>query len=414
VTTREHEPAVTSIDLSHFRKVLGQYPTGVVVVTAFSPTGEVLGMTVGSFTSVSLDPPLVAFLPSKASRSWTALRASGGRYCVNILGSDQEDVCRNVAMRKEDKFHDIEWQVTEHGNPRICGAVAHIDCEVEAIHDSGDHDIVVARVADLAIHNSSYPLLFFRGGYGSFQPLSLVAQDVDLVGQIKLVDLVRPHIDELASRFDTEVGVSALVGQELVLVATSGRVPGAVTPTRVGQRLPFRPPLGSVFAAWGSDELREMWLGHAASSLSAEERGEHARTPDRVRERGYALALGHAEVAEVERNWTLLNEGDPTIRREQLLDDLTSVSRRFNPAHVAHDGEHDVRTVAGPVFHPNGTVAFALSLWGPPRLMSALELDEYVDALKATCAAASESLAEHHRGRPWQDGSSDSASESAR
>lgn len=412
--TKEPEATVTSIDLSHFRKVLGQYPTGVVVVTAFSPTDEVLGMTVGSFTSVSLDPPLVAFLPSKASRSWKALRESGGRYCVNILGSDQEDVCRNVAMRKEDKFRDIEWQVTQHGNPRISGAVAHIDCEVEAIHDSGDHDIVVARVVDLDLHNSSYPLLFFRGGYGSFQPLSLVARDVDLVGQLKLVDLLRPHIDELASRFDTEVGVSALVGQELVLVATSGRVPGAVTPTRVGQRLPFRPPLGSVFAAWGSDELRDLWLGHAPSSLSATEHEEHARTPQRVKERGYALALGHAEVAEVERNWTLLNEGDPTIRREQLLDDLKSVSRRFNPAHVAPDGEHDVRTVAGPVFHPNGTVAFALSLWGPPRLMSGLELDEYVDALKATCAAATESLALHHRGQPWQDGGSDPASGTAR
>ena len=407
MTTKEEEPAVTSIDLSHFRKVLGQYPTGVVVVTAFSPTNEVLGMTVGSFTSVSLEPPLVAFLPSKASRSWKALRESGGRYCVNVLGSDQEDVCRNVAIRKEDKFHDIEWQATERGNPRICGAVAHLDCQVEVIHDAGDHDLVVARVEDLAVHHSGYPLLFFRGGYGSFQPLSLAAREVDLIDQLRLVDLVRPHMDELAHRFDTEVGASALVGNELVLAATSGRVPGAVTPTRVGQRIPFTPPLGSVFAAWGSDELREKWFGQAPSSLSAAERDEHFRTPDRVRERGFALAMGHAEVAEVERNWTLLNEGDPTIHRQALLDDLKTVSRRFNPRHLPSEGYVDVRTVAGPIFHPNGTVAFSLSLWAPPRPISLSELDEYVEALTATCAEATEAIGRHHRGQSWQDSTSD-------
>jgi DNA-binding IclR family transcriptional regulator len=134
-----------------------------------------------------------------------------------------------------------------------------------------------------------------------------------------------------------------------------------------------------------------------------EERDEHARTPDLVRERGFALALGHAEVAEVERNWTRLTDGDPTIRREALLDDLKSVSRRFNPAQLPTEGEVDIRTVAGPIFHPDGTVAFSLSLWGPPRPMSLPELDERVRALTTICADASESIAQHHKGQPWKD-----------
>ena len=87
------------MDPKHFRQVLGQYPTGVVIVTSVSAQGEALGMTVGSFTSVSLDPPLVAFLPDKASSSWKALRESGPRFCVNVLAAQQEDVCRAVASR---------------------------------------------------------------------------------------------------------------------------------------------------------------------------------------------------------------------------------------------------------------------------------------------------------------------------
>ena len=86
-----------------FRQVLGQYPTGVCVVTATEPDGGRAGFVVGSFTSVSLDPPLVAFFPDRGSTSWPRIH-SVGRFCVNILSAEQEDVCRNFATRKQDKF----------------------------------------------------------------------------------------------------------------------------------------------------------------------------------------------------------------------------------------------------------------------------------------------------------------------
>jgi 3-hydroxy-9,10-secoandrosta-1,3,5(10)-triene-9,17-dione monooxygenase reductase component len=158
------------IDPARFRYVLGQYPTGVVVVTALDTSGTAIGMTVGSFTSVSLDPPLVAFLPDKNSSSWRALRASGERFCVNVLSADQEDVCRAVAMRKTDKFHDIGWRPSPAGNPVINGAVAWIDCVTEQLHEAGDHHIVVGRVLHLQAGDGDTPLLFHQGAYGTFNP----------------------------------------------------------------------------------------------------------------------------------------------------------------------------------------------------------------------------------------------------
>lgn len=169
------------IDGAHFRKVLGQYPTGVVIVTAIAADGEPLGMAVGSFTSVSLDPPLVAFLPDRKSSSWKALRNSGDRFCINVLGADQEDICRAMAVRKEQKFDGIAWLPSSTGMPVLDGVVAYIDCTVQVIHDAGDHDIVVGRVLDLDVAaESAQPLLFLRGGYGSFEPLSLRDSDADL------------------------------------------------------------------------------------------------------------------------------------------------------------------------------------------------------------------------------------------
>ncbi|TDC68737.1 flavin reductase [Actinomadura sp. GC306] len=164
------EAGTPVIDPARLRHVLGHYPTGVVVVTSLDAAGTAIGMTVGTFTSVSLDPPLVAFLPNKGSSSWRALRESGERFCVNVLSAGQEDVCRAVAMRKTDKFHDIGWRPSPGGNPVINGAVAWMDCVTEQMHDAGDHYIVVGRVLHLQEGDGDTPLLFHRGSYGTFVP----------------------------------------------------------------------------------------------------------------------------------------------------------------------------------------------------------------------------------------------------
>ena len=159
------------LDPSRFREVLGHYPTGVVVIAAQDPAGEPVGMTIGSFTSVSLDPPLVGFLPSKTSSSWAQLKNAGRRLSVNVLSSSQREICRAIANRKTHKFQGIPWHLSDSGNPVLDEAVAHIDCTITVVHDAGDHEFVVASVDELQAYEANTPLLFHRGAYGVFAPL---------------------------------------------------------------------------------------------------------------------------------------------------------------------------------------------------------------------------------------------------
>ena len=108
---------MTGIEPDVFRSVLGHFPTGVTAVTAVN-NGKPIGMAIGSFTSVSLDPPLVAFLPGKDSGSWKEIRESGS-FCVNVMGQDQMDVCGVMASRAEDKFADVAWIPASTGSPII-------------------------------------------------------------------------------------------------------------------------------------------------------------------------------------------------------------------------------------------------------------------------------------------------------
>jgi flavin reductase (DIM6/NTAB) family NADH-FMN oxidoreductase RutF len=158
----EIDPA---IDGATFRRVLGHYPTGVCVVTAIEADGTAVGMAIGSFTSVSLDPPLVAFFPDRRSTSWPRIRAAG-RFCANVLASDQQAVCRRFATSGGDRFADISHRVSANGSPILDGVVAWIDCDLHAVHEAGDHFIVLGRVKGLEVENARAPLLFFQGAYG--------------------------------------------------------------------------------------------------------------------------------------------------------------------------------------------------------------------------------------------------------
>lgn len=165
--TIRHDP---EIDGAAFRRVLGHYPTGVCVVTAIGPDGLATGMIVGSFTSVSLDPPLVAFFPDRNSTTWPRIERAG-RFCVNVLASDQQDLCGRFAAKGGDKFAGISHGLSANGSPVLDNVVAWIDCTLDAVHEAGDHFIVLGRVRELDIARADEPLLFFRGQYGSFAPI---------------------------------------------------------------------------------------------------------------------------------------------------------------------------------------------------------------------------------------------------
>jgi 3-hydroxy-9,10-secoandrosta-1,3,5(10)-triene-9,17-dione monooxygenase reductase component len=152
------------VDPEVMREVLGHFASGVTVVTAVTADGPT-GFTCQSFSSLSLDPPLVAFAPARTSQTWPRLRAIG-RFCVNVLAEGQDDVSQNFARSGADKFAGVRWSPSAHGSPVLDGVVAWIDGELWAEYDGGDHSIVVARVLDLGAHPDRRPLLFHRGTYG--------------------------------------------------------------------------------------------------------------------------------------------------------------------------------------------------------------------------------------------------------
>jgi flavin reductase (DIM6/NTAB) family NADH-FMN oxidoreductase RutF len=155
------------VDAQAMREVLGHFASGVTVVTALTDDGP-LGFTCQSFSSLSLDPPLVAFAPSRASRTWPRLREIG-RFCVNVLAEGQDAVSRNFARTRADRFDGVRWTPSAHGSPVLDGVVAWIDGELWAEYDGGDHTLVVARVLDLGAVPERRPLLFHRGTYGFLQ-----------------------------------------------------------------------------------------------------------------------------------------------------------------------------------------------------------------------------------------------------
>jgi 3-hydroxy-9,10-secoandrosta-1,3,5(10)-triene-9,17-dione monooxygenase reductase component len=159
------------IDSTTFRKVLGNYPTGVCAVTATNANQAPIGMIVGTFSSVSLDPPLIGFFPDKKSRSWAAIE-SAGRFCVNVLASDQLDICNQLASSRENKFEDLSHRTSDNGSPIIDGVLAWIDCDIHDVVDAGDHFFVMGRVIALETERDGDPMLFFKGRYGSFADLA--------------------------------------------------------------------------------------------------------------------------------------------------------------------------------------------------------------------------------------------------
>jgi len=155
-------------DARQFRNTLGQFCTGVVIATG-CVNGKPAGFAAQSFSSVSLDPPLVLLCPAKTSMSWPKLRESGS-FCINILSSHQKPVCDVFAQSGVDKFGALAWHPGVTGSPVLDGVLAYVDCDLYAEHDAGDHTIVLGRVRDVNILDpQGSPLLFFRGAYGRFE-----------------------------------------------------------------------------------------------------------------------------------------------------------------------------------------------------------------------------------------------------
>ncbi len=158
------------LDAQHFRQVLGHFATGVTVITALD-AGEPVGFTCQSFSSLSLDPPLVTVAPQRTSTTWPRIRRAG-RFCANILAARQEQLGTSFARTGTDKFAGVRWTTSPSGCPVLEDVLAWVDCEVVQEVDGGDHVLVLGRVLDLAVLSDEPPLLFFQGRFASVRPTS--------------------------------------------------------------------------------------------------------------------------------------------------------------------------------------------------------------------------------------------------
>jgi 3-hydroxy-9,10-secoandrosta-1,3,5(10)-triene-9,17-dione monooxygenase reductase component len=159
-------PAAAAPDARSFRDALGRFATGVAFVTA-APDGEPAGLIVNSLTSVSLEPPLVSFCPSRSSLTWSRMRRAR-RFGVNVLGRQHERFATRATPAGTDRFAGLDWELAR-GVPLLTDALASLVCEIVAEHPTGDHWIVVGRIDNLRISPIKDPLIFFAGAFGALQ-----------------------------------------------------------------------------------------------------------------------------------------------------------------------------------------------------------------------------------------------------
>jgi 3-hydroxy-9,10-secoandrosta-1,3,5(10)-triene-9,17-dione monooxygenase reductase component len=159
--------AAPAPDARSFRDALGRFATGVAFVTA-APDGEPAGLIVNSLASVSLEPPLVSFSPSRSSLTWSRMRRAG-RFGVNVLGRQHERFAIRATPAGAHRFVELDWEPGRGGVPLLNDALASLECEIVAEHPAGDHWIIVGRVDHLRTSRTEDPLIFFAGAFSALR-----------------------------------------------------------------------------------------------------------------------------------------------------------------------------------------------------------------------------------------------------
>lgn len=376
------------IDPALFRETLGHYPTGVAVVTAVAEDGSPEGMVVGTFSSVSLDPPLIAFFPARTSRSFARFR-DARTFCVNVLAADQEPLCRRLATGGATKFDGVEWRPGPLGAPVLDDAVSWIECTFEEeVREAGDHYIVLGRVQALGVERSTLPLLFFQGGYGRFSPRSFVAApDPELIRAAQLAETIRSEVEALSVDFGVNCSIIAKIRSDAVqvLTANGGGVPESAA---LGHRQPIIPPLGAVFMADATPSEIEEWL-QLAPDDSRDRRDLHCSLLDTVRERGYSLLAAEPEL--LRRHQAVLaafEQSDRLPRQEHDVRQATSdLAGLFCPDLVA-GRRYDLASIVVLVPTTPDLPPVALRMTGMPNSVLIEQVESWIHGLKRVAAAA--------------------------
>jgi flavin reductase (DIM6/NTAB) family NADH-FMN oxidoreductase RutF/DNA-binding IclR family transcriptional regulator len=370
---------------------MGHYPTGVAVITARQADDTPVGMVVGTFTSVSLEPPLVGFLPSRSSTTWPAIREAG-RFCANVLGADQEHVCRAFATKSPDRFTVHTGTGAGSPIPRVAGAVLWIDCDIEAVLPAGDHDIVLGAVRGVDVaEEAGMPLLFLRGGYGAPHLPSLQAEAAGLGILLRLADLVRPEAEAISRDLGLECAVIGALDDTAVMLAAAG-IDSAPrrSKTTVGSTFPLAAPFGPLFVAWAPASERQAWLvrGQVLTGATDHSLGEGELAA--VRALGYAVTTGHATEEHFRKAVTGIHD------RAAVAEVLTAIHSRGPEPGLRAPMEDlaDVTSMSVPVRIPDGRVVLVLHLMGFTGAESPDRLRACLDRLLAGGRAACDRLSQ--------------------
>ncbi|MCZ4552289.1 flavin reductase family protein [Gordonia rubripertincta] len=383
--------ATAQFEASVFREVMGHYPTGVVVVTGRDRDGDVLAMVVGTFNSVSLDPPLVSFMPMKTSRTFAKMLECDS-LCINILGGEQEDVVLTIAQRWENKLDGIEWFASPSGNPVLADSVAWIDSTIYNTVEAGDHWIVLCAVTDLAVTNPVSPLIFFQGGYGSFVTTSLMARmDHEILPAIHAAHGARTRIEELANAIGCEVTVFTAVSCDEMATVLSATSPGVAREGGLALRVPMVPPIGDSYVFARSSDEQKRWIGRLRGA-SDEVKAVHLERLDFVREHGYLIAFlppqtadAYAEMRDATERY---GHGRLTPAQERSIRE--SIGRSpvdYRVQHVEDSSTYDVGSLVLPVRDPGGDYSLTLRLAQLPPQASGATIRGWLRQAREVVAA---------------------------
>jgi flavin reductase (DIM6/NTAB) family NADH-FMN oxidoreductase RutF/DNA-binding IclR family transcriptional regulator len=347
-------------------------------------------MVVGTFTSVSLDPPMVGFLADRASTTWPVVKAQG-RYTASVLTAEHEPLCRAIVAKDPTRFERFNWTRSPAGLPMVPDAKVWFDCVIHSVVPAGDHYFVLGSVQDMGVgETAAPPLIFHRGGYGWPKLPGLDAEDAGLAVLIRYADIVYEEAAALAADLGLDCLISAAVDGNVTLLRAAGPSGGG---RRVGTYAPLAAPIGALFVAWGSAADQHRWLQRSGelfklvSPNSPTPPALNAQAADTmlaaVRECGYTVSTGRAMSESFD---AAVNSAGPDGQRRALAAFLATLTEHADEhVHAARiESLSDVTYLHMPVFDAEGRVVLVLDLTGFPAAAPPADLSMWLEQLQAT------------------------------
>lgn len=376
-----------TFDPKVFRQVMGHYPTGVAVVTGRSPEGEVLALVVGTFASVSLDPPLVSFMPMKTSRTFQKLRNCAS-LCINILGGEQQEEMLAIAQRWENKLDGIEWYPSPSGDPILKNSIAWVDTSIADVVEAGDHWIVLCAVSDLQVTNSVSPLLFFQGGYGSFAGIEQASRlSHEILPAIHAAHHAGGKLKDLAHSIGCEVSVFAAISDDEFATVFSALSADATREGGLASRFPMVPPIGDSYMFDKPVELQERWM-KKLKNVSEDVEERHLKRLEFISEHGYILALlpdadsdAYQQMIQATQEY---KKATLTPLQERSIRDAIGTTRLdYDPREPEEQETYNVGSIVLPVRDPAGEYTMTLRLAQLPTGVTGADIRDWVARAQA-------------------------------